>query len=196
MLFVGMRFLDFTNKRLVWGQEAVLPFFLLHQPVIIVIAYYVVQWNTGYLPEADDCRDQLAVVTLALYEFVIRRIGFLRTIFGMKATAKPSGAQPRVGNSDQSETLADAYAVNPGMVSLIRAILFSIVHQGEGNWGTQTTVCEPSTIRRRLAPDAGIAMVWLGAGSFGLFGPAAHPKGIGLFQERSQLSVKVALPAD
>jgi hypothetical protein len=34
------------------------------------------------------------LVTLALYEFVIRRVGFLRTIFGMKATAGPSAPQP------------------------------------------------------------------------------------------------------
>ena len=90
MLFVGMRFLDFTNKWLVYAQEAVLPFFLLHQPVIIVIAYYVVQWNAGIFPKLMTVVISSLLVTLALYEFVIRRIGFLRTIFGMKATARPS----------------------------------------------------------------------------------------------------------
>jgi hypothetical protein len=34
------------------------------------------------------------LVTLSLYEFVIRRIGFLRTVFGMKATPRSSAAQP------------------------------------------------------------------------------------------------------
>ena len=92
MLFVGMRFLDFTNKWLVYAQEAVLPFFLLHQPVIIVIAYYVVQWNMGIFPKLVTVVIGSLLVTLALYEFVIRRIGFLRTIFGMKATARPSQA--------------------------------------------------------------------------------------------------------
>jgi peptidoglycan/LPS O-acetylase OafA/YrhL len=94
MLFVGMRFLDFTNQWLVWGQEAVLPFFLLHQPVIIVIAYYVVQWNLGIFPKLLIVVIGSLLVTLALYEFVIRRIGFLRTVFGMKATARSSAAQP------------------------------------------------------------------------------------------------------
>ena len=95
MLFIGMRFLDFTNRWLVWGQEAVLPFFLLHQPVIIVIAYYVVQWNMGIFPKLVTVVISSLLVTLALYEFLIRRNGFLRTVFGMKATAKPSGALPR-----------------------------------------------------------------------------------------------------
>jgi glucans biosynthesis protein C len=95
MLFVGMRFLDFTNKWLVYGQEAVLPFFLLHQPVIIVTAYYVVQWNAGIFPKLITVVISSLLITLSLYEFVIRRVGFLRTIFGMKASAGPSGAQPR-----------------------------------------------------------------------------------------------------
>ena len=43
ILFVGMRFLDFSNQWLRYGQEAALPFFVLHQPVIIVIASFVVQ---------------------------------------------------------------------------------------------------------------------------------------------------------
>ena len=92
LLFVGMRTLDFTNKWLVWGQEAVLPFFLLHQPVIMVIAYYVVQWNLGIFPKLLIVVIGSLLVTLSLYEFVIRRVGFLRTVFGMKATARSSVA--------------------------------------------------------------------------------------------------------
>jgi glucans biosynthesis protein C len=72
----------------------VLPFFLLHQPVIIVIAYYVVQWDAGIFPKLVAVVIGSLLVTLSLYEFVIRRVGFLRTIFGMKATAESSGAQP------------------------------------------------------------------------------------------------------
>ena len=80
----------FHQQWLACAQEAVLPFFLLHQPVIIVIAYYVVQWNTGIFPKLVTVVIGSLLVTLALYEFVIRRVGFLRTIFGMKATARPS----------------------------------------------------------------------------------------------------------
>lgn len=87
MLFVGMRFLDFTNKWLAYAQEAVLPFFLLHQPVIIVIAYFVVQWDAGIFPKLVTVVVSSFLVTLALYEFVIRRVGFVRTVFGMKAPA-------------------------------------------------------------------------------------------------------------
>ena len=47
MLYVGMRFLDFSSRWTRYGQQAVVPFYLLHQPVIVAIAFYVVQWQTG-----------------------------------------------------------------------------------------------------------------------------------------------------
>ena len=90
MLFVGMRYLDFTNRWLQYGQEAVLPFFLLHQPVIVVIAFYVVQWRAGIPVKLLTVVIGSFVGTLAIYELVVRRIGPLRVLFGMKAQRAPS----------------------------------------------------------------------------------------------------------
>lgn len=85
MLFVGMRFLDFTNRWLRYGQEAALPFFVLHQPAIVVIAFFVVQWNIGILPKLVVVVVSSFVVTVGLYELLIRHIRPLRVLFGMKA---------------------------------------------------------------------------------------------------------------
>ena len=85
MLFVGMRFLDFTNKWLRYGQEAALPFFVLHQPVIIVIAFFVVQWNAGISIKLPVVVLSSFVVSIGLYELVVRRIRPLRLAFGMKS---------------------------------------------------------------------------------------------------------------
>ena len=95
MLFIGMRYLDFSNKWLQYAQEAVLPFFLLHQPVIIAIAFYVVQWQAGIPVKLVTVVLGSFVVTLAIYELVIRRIGPLRTLFGMKARARTPDMQPQ-----------------------------------------------------------------------------------------------------
>ena len=46
MLYVGMRFLDFSNAWTHYGQEAIVPFYVLHQPVIYILAFFVVQWQT------------------------------------------------------------------------------------------------------------------------------------------------------
>ena len=99
-LFIGMRSLDFTNAWLRYGQEAVLPFFVVHQPVIIVIAYFVVQWNTGIPPKLLTVVAGSLVLSLALYEFIIRRIGPLRAIVGMTPERKHEAQAPlsEIGN--------------------------------------------------------------------------------------------------
>ena len=84
MLFAGMRFLDFTNQWLRYGQEAALPFFMLHQPVIIVIAFFVVQWNAGISVKLPIVVLSSFVVSICLYELIVRRIRPLRLAFGMK----------------------------------------------------------------------------------------------------------------
>jgi len=85
LLFVGMRFLDFTNRWLRYGQEAALPFFVLHQPAIVVIAFFVVQWNVGILPKRLTVVVSSFVVSAGLYELLIRRIRPLQILFGMTA---------------------------------------------------------------------------------------------------------------
>jgi hypothetical protein len=84
MLYVGMRFLDFSNKWTRYGQEAILPFYVLHQPVIFAIAFYVVQWEAGVTVKMLAVTLGSFVVTAAGYELLIRRVAPLRALFGMK----------------------------------------------------------------------------------------------------------------
>jgi len=82
-LYVGMRYLDFTSKWLLYGRETILPFYLLHQPVIISIAFFVVQWDAGLTLKILVVVLGSLLVTLSLVE-VIKRIPVLRGLFGMK----------------------------------------------------------------------------------------------------------------
>jgi glucan biosynthesis protein C len=85
MLFIGMRFLDHDSKALRYGQATLLPFFVLHQTVMLAIAYFVVQWNVGILPKLLVVLIGSVVVCVGLIELVIKRVGILRILFGMKA---------------------------------------------------------------------------------------------------------------
>jgi glucan biosynthesis protein C len=85
MLFVGMRFLNASNKVLQYGKEALLPFFVLHQPAVIVVAYFVVQLEAGLWPKLLAVLAIAFAVSLGLVQFGIRRVGPLRSMFGMKA---------------------------------------------------------------------------------------------------------------
>lgn len=99
-LHLGMRYLDFSNAWLDYGKEAVLPFFIVHQPVIVVIALFVVQWNTGMGLKALVVVVGSFVISLGIYELVIKRVAFLRVLFGMSegrdGGATRAGERPSV----------------------------------------------------------------------------------------------------
>lgn len=84
VLYTGMRHLDFSNKVLEYGKDAIMPFFVFHQPVIIILAYFAVQWPVHLVVKLLIVVVGSFLVTLGIYEFLIRRIGWLSRLFGMK----------------------------------------------------------------------------------------------------------------
>lgn len=88
-IYIGMRYLDFTNKYLEVDQEAILPFFIFHQPVIIILACFAVQWQTNLLVKLRFPVTGSFLVTSGLYEFLIRRLALLSQDFGVKAPLRP-----------------------------------------------------------------------------------------------------------
>jgi surface polysaccharide O-acyltransferase-like enzyme len=88
MLFVGMRFMDRDNKLLRYSLGAILPFFVVHQPVILAIAYFVVQWEATLPIKLLVVVLGSFLVSIGIYEWGIKRVGVLRRLFGMK------GGQP------------------------------------------------------------------------------------------------------
>jgi surface polysaccharide O-acyltransferase-like enzyme len=91
-LYIGMRFFDTRNRWLEYGQDAILPFYLFHQPVIVTIAFYTVGWDiAASLGASLDILAKLPIVmlgsfaaTLGVYEAFIRRVQPARSLLGMK----------------------------------------------------------------------------------------------------------------
>jgi peptidoglycan/LPS O-acetylase OafA/YrhL len=99
LLGYGKRYLDVTPRRgsvgaafLMYFGEGAYAFYLLHQPVLVTVGYYVVQWR---IPSALGAGGDILVkyvtiaavtfvVTTLLYELLVRRIGVIRFLFGMK----------------------------------------------------------------------------------------------------------------
>jgi peptidoglycan/LPS O-acetylase OafA/YrhL len=100
ILSCGMSFLNFNTKRLPEANEAVLPFYVLHQPAIVVIAFYVVQWNIGILPKWLMISTLALALILAVYILVIRRVNWIRWLFGMKPR-KPTPRRDSVGREQE-----------------------------------------------------------------------------------------------
>jgi glucan biosynthesis protein C len=90
ILGTGARFLSFNHKNLSYANEAVLPFYILHQPVLLVIGYFVVQWSLPAVAKYTIILISAFCVIMAIYEILVRRWNVLRFLSGMKLNKKPA----------------------------------------------------------------------------------------------------------
>jgi peptidoglycan/LPS O-acetylase OafA/YrhL len=84
MLGFGMKYLTSSTPFLKYSNEAVLPFYILHQTVLLVVGYFVVQWAIPDLAKWAIIFVSSFAVIMVIYEYLVRRINVLRFLFGMK----------------------------------------------------------------------------------------------------------------
>ena len=85
------RHLRFSNGFLKYANEAVLPFYILHQTIILTVGYYVLRLDTSLWIEYLIIATISFIVIMALYELLIRRINLFRFLFGLKMLSAPAG---------------------------------------------------------------------------------------------------------
>ena len=115
MMIVGLlglfhRFADRTNRAYGYATEAAYPFYVLHQTVIVVLAYFVVRWGVGIPLEFAVIAGAAFFVTIAVYEIAVRRWGPVRFLFGMKprlGRASEGRIHGRVPEGAPAETAGD-----------------------------------------------------------------------------------------
>jgi hypothetical protein len=91
LLWLGRRLLNFTNRFLAHVNEMVLPFYILHQTIIIMVAYFVVQTSL-VIPLKYGITVMISFAAIVvLYELLVSRIGVLRFLLGMKGKVAASG---------------------------------------------------------------------------------------------------------
>ena len=98
LFWLGGRFLNFTNRFLAHVNEMVLPFYIFHQTVIVIVAYFVVQTGLAIPFKYVITAIISFAVIVAIYELIVRRVGVLRFLFGMRrkaATPEPQRAVAR-----------------------------------------------------------------------------------------------------
>ena len=84
LLGLTSRYLDFNSKFLAYSNEAVLPFYIMHHTIIYIVGYYIIQWNTGVGGKFLLIIMISFVIIMAIYEYLVKRVDFLRLLFGMK----------------------------------------------------------------------------------------------------------------
>jgi peptidoglycan/LPS O-acetylase OafA/YrhL len=92
ILGYGQKYLNVENRVLRYAREGSYPFYIVHQTVIVIIGYYVVQWSAAVLPKFLVIAGCSLVVSIALYDVVVRRTNVTRFLFGMRPLPRQPSA--------------------------------------------------------------------------------------------------------
>jgi len=86
LAFIGLAgaYLNFNNSFLKYASEAALPFYILHQSVIVILGYFIRTWDLAVFPKYILLASLSFMIIMALYEGIIKRIDVTRRLFGMK----------------------------------------------------------------------------------------------------------------
>ncbi len=84
MLSLGARYLNFSHKILTYSNEAVLPFYLFHQTIILIVGFFVIHWNIGILPKFLIVTVISFSLILVLYALLVKPFNIVRFFFGMR----------------------------------------------------------------------------------------------------------------
>ncbi len=80
----GMRYLTANHRLLSYANEAVLPIYILHQPVILTLGFFIIPLQLPILAKYLIITPLALGITLGCYEYAIRRVNVLRYAFGLK----------------------------------------------------------------------------------------------------------------
>ena len=94
ILGYGRQFLRSSNKFLRYTGEASYPYYILHQTIIVIIGFYVVQWQLGIALKYVIILVAAIAVTALLYEVLVKRFNLFRFLFGMRLLKKEKQPEP------------------------------------------------------------------------------------------------------
>ncbi|MFB0565282.1 MAG: acyltransferase [Candidatus Aminicenantaceae bacterium] len=85
ILGLGNRFLRSKNRFLSYANEAVLPFYVLHQTIIVTIAFFMISWQAGVWVKYIVLAVSSFTGIVILYDLLVRRFNPIRFLFGMRS---------------------------------------------------------------------------------------------------------------
>jgi hypothetical protein len=83
ILGFGSRRLRFSNPFLRYANEAVLPFYVMHQTVIVLVGFAIAAWEVGVGIKYLLLSLSSFIAVVALYELIVKQVPILRFLFGM-----------------------------------------------------------------------------------------------------------------
>ncbi|MGZ3873950.1 MAG: acyltransferase family protein [Mucilaginibacter sp.] len=95
----GKHYFNRTHRVLNYLNQAVYPFYILHQTVIVLLVYYIVKLpNESILSKYIYTVGITFFITVLTYHLLIRPFAFMRFLFGMKPKEKPVQVEGQAEN--------------------------------------------------------------------------------------------------
>jgi hypothetical protein len=95
LLGLAARYLNRNNRVRAYASEAVLPFYLLHQTIILIVGWWIIPLKWPILPKYLVISIGSFALIMALYELLIRHINPVRLLFGMRLVGRGILAQKK-----------------------------------------------------------------------------------------------------
>lgn len=93
ILGYARRYLNFRNAFLAYANEGIYPFYILHQTMIVLVGFYVVQVEESILMKYLFVSTLALLLSWAIYDLAVKPVPVLRFLFGMKPARRvePAG---------------------------------------------------------------------------------------------------------
>ena len=88
ILGFAKKHLNFSNRFLQYANEAVYPFYILHQTLIVAFGFYIVQWPLPIGIKLTVLIVCCFATLLLLYHWLIKRFAITRLLYGLKPVKK------------------------------------------------------------------------------------------------------------
>lgn len=83
----GKRYLNRGGKFIKYANEAALPVYIIHLPMVGAIGFYIIKFDLPIAIKYISILVLSLIASVLFYEVVVRRINFIRYFFGLKKRA-------------------------------------------------------------------------------------------------------------
>jgi len=88
ILGLGFKHWNINNKALAYGSQAVLPFYILHQTIILWVGSFVIPLNMYFLLKYLIISTSSFILIMLIYDLLVKRLNVIRFLFGMRLKKK------------------------------------------------------------------------------------------------------------
>ena len=146
----GRKYLDRNSSFRKTANEAIYPFYLLHQPALVITGYMVVNLSIAVVWKVSLVMVSSLILIISVYWFLVRPFNVSRVLFGMKPLFKSPTNKFKIMKT--KEVKSEKRSSRLACAVMITMMLFSV--------SASVSAQETKQERTLLGPDVTYTTVW------------------------------------